>query len=41
VVEGEGDRRRISDKKIREHAIPLKYRAAWRSFVLERQKVIK
>ncbi|KAH9992422.1 hypothetical protein BJV77DRAFT_1002333 [Russula vinacea] len=41
-VVGSGvDRRRISDEKIRQHAIPIMYRAAWRSFMLERRKVAK
>ncbi|KAI9508170.1 hypothetical protein F5148DRAFT_1198650 [Russula earlei] len=38
VVESELDRRRISDVKIREHAIPDKYRVAWQSFVFERRE---
>ncbi|KAH9066571.1 hypothetical protein EDB87DRAFT_1586897 [Lactarius vividus] len=33
VVESDVDRRRISDGKIREHAIPPKYHAAWQIFV--------
>jgi len=37
VVGSEVDRRRISDEKIRQHAMPNLYRAAWRSFVLERR----
>jgi len=42
VVESEVDRRRISDEKIREHAIPHKYRIAWRSFVVRQgPEVIK
>ncbi|KAH9967389.1 hypothetical protein BC827DRAFT_1152730 [Russula dissimulans] len=41
VVESEVDRRRISDEKIRELAIPHKYSVAWRLFVLEGRQVIK
>ncbi|KAI0285972.1 hypothetical protein BGY98DRAFT_909310 [Russula aff. rugulosa BPL654] len=41
VVGGGVDRRRISDDKIRQHAIPNLYRVAWRSFVLERRKIAK
>ncbi|KAH9992769.1 hypothetical protein BJV74DRAFT_771504 [Russula compacta] len=41
IVESETDRRRISDEKIREHVIPQKYRAAWRSFVLKGKEAIK
>ncbi|KAI9440448.1 hypothetical protein H4582DRAFT_1936972 [Lactarius indigo] len=33
VVESDVDRQRISDEKIREHAIPPKYHAAWQVFV--------
>ncbi|KAF8260694.1 hypothetical protein EI94DRAFT_1747745 [Lactarius quietus] len=33
VVQSDVDRRRISDEKIREHAIPPKYHTAWRTFV--------
>ncbi|KAH9975816.1 hypothetical protein BGW80DRAFT_1169008 [Lactifluus volemus] len=39
VVESEVDRRRISDEKIREHAIPHKYLEAWRSYMLTGRKV--
>jgi len=41
AVVSEVDRRRISDEKIKQHVIPNLYRAAWRSFVLERQDVAK
>jgi len=41
VVESEVDRRRISDEKIREHEIPPKYHAAWRTFVRDRATVTK
>ncbi|KAH9000204.1 hypothetical protein EDB92DRAFT_1829874 [Lactarius akahatsu] len=41
VVESEVDRRRISDEKIREHAIPPKYHAAWQIFVRDSATVRK
>ncbi|KAH9072241.1 hypothetical protein EDB83DRAFT_2361823 [Lactarius deliciosus] len=41
VVESEVDRRRISDEKIREHAIPPKYHAAWQIFVRDSTTVTK
>lgn len=41
VVESDVDRQRISDEKIREHAIPPKYHAAWQIFVRDSATVIK
>jgi len=38
VVKSGVDRRRISDGKMRQHAILNLYRAAWNSFVLERRR---
>jgi len=40
-VESDVDRQRISDEKIREHAIPPKYRAAWQIFVRDSATVTK
>ncbi|KAI9464525.1 hypothetical protein BJY52DRAFT_1202651 [Lactarius psammicola] len=41
VVESDVDRRRISDEKIREHAIPPKYHAAWQIFVRDSATITK
>jgi len=38
VVESDVDRRRISDEKIREHAILPKYHTAWRTFVRDSER---